>query len=517
MNKRQAVGLAVLNVLASLLFLWPAVAQDFSNYATGAELETDAQIESFSSAPTRRAFYPPVVDLSNRFPPPGDQGQQGSCVGWAVGYAARSYYNAKSGRGANLPLSQIPSPAYIYNSNANGCCSCGMQIFSALDLLKFKGASSLASYPYNEDICSPPASLERKQANGFRIQDWLALRVPSIVNSARDRDIARLNMVKQELAFGHPVVISLQTTTTFFAGKGVWPGDGDVMCGEKPCGGHALAITGYNDKKRRFKFINSWSRRWGKDGYGWMTYNAYLKRARASYVMRLSFEPELPKPLPTPTPEDFNIVLPDTKCGGIIVGREGRRFKITGFVGEEGDIDLIRKAISQRTDVTLDVELRPWPQCETLLTLKDVLSDKRKPTIKLAKKLYREGETLAFDVKMSAYQGYLHVAYIQADGKVVNLVQSSPRTLRTLAPLTELKFGDGLEGRSKFTVGKPFGNEMIVVIASKSPLFDKRRPKVEIERDFLSALRDAIIARPDANSAERLVTADYYVLQTKRR
>ncbi len=517
MNRSQAVGFAFLNLLAFWLFLLPTAAQDFRNYATGAELETNEQIESFSRAPTRRAFYPPVVDLSSRFPRPGDQGKQGSCVGWAVGYAARSYYNSKSGHGASLPRSQIPSPAYVYNSIAGGCCRCGTHISSALDLLKQKGASSLAAYPYNENVCDPPALRERRKANRFRIEDWLALSVPSVVNSPRDRDIARLNMVKQELAFGHPVVISLQTTTTFFQGKGVWSGDGNVMCGKKRCGGHALTITGYNDQKRRFKFINSWSRRWGKDGYGWMTYNAYLKRVRASYVMRLPFEPELPKPLPTPTPEDFNIALPDTKCGGVIVSREGRHFKITGFIGEEGDINLIRKAIGQRTDVTLDVALRPWPQCETLLTLKDVISDKRKPKVSFAKKVYTEGETLAFDVKMSAYQGYLHVAYIQADGKVVNLVQSSPTTLRTLAPLTELKFGDGLEGRPKFTVGKPFGNEMVVVIASKSPLFDKRRPKVEIERDFLSALRDAIIARPDSNSAERLVTAEYYVLQTKRR
>ncbi|MDE0035833.1 MAG: hypothetical protein OXU75_22230 [Deltaproteobacteria bacterium] len=44
------------------------------------------------------------------------------------------------------------------------------------------------------------------------------------------------------------------------------------------------------------------------------------------------------------------------------------------------------------------------------------------------------------------------------------------------------RFGDGLEGRQKFTVAAPFGNEMIVAIASKSPLFSEDRPLVETER-----------------------------------
>ena len=46
---------------------------------------------SFPESPNFRAFIPELIDLSKRMPPVGDQGKQGSCVGWAVRYAARSY------------------------------------------------------------------------------------------------------------------------------------------------------------------------------------------------------------------------------------------------------------------------------------------------------------------------------------------------------------------------------------------------------------------------------------------
>ena len=130
--------------------------------------------------------------------------------------------------------------------------------------------------------------------------------------------------------------------------------------------------------------------------------------------------------------------------------------------------------------------------------------------------VYRASETLASDVLMAGFQGYLHLAYIQADGTVVNLAQSDPLALSTLAARSKLTFGDGRDGRSKFTVAAPFGNEMIVALASRSPLFAEDRPLVETEREFLTALRRAIIARPDPALPERAVSASFVVLETTR-
>ena len=46
-------------------------------------------------------------------------------------------------------------------------------------------------------------------------------------------------------------------------------------------------------------------------------------------------------------------------------------------------------------------------------------------------------------MSMATFQGYLHVAYLQADGTVLDLVQSNPLMLSTLAANNKLKFEDG--------------------------------------------------------------------------
>ena len=175
------------------------------------------------------------------------------------------------------------------------------------------------------------------------------------------------------------------------------------------------------------------------------------------------------------------------------------------------------RAAAERSKAELAVDLRPWPQCETLMTLEKPLAHASRPEIVLSKTTYRASENLAFDVRMAGFQGYLHVAYVQADGKVVNLVKSDPVTLSTLASGARLTFGDGLEGRSRFTVSAPFGSETIVAIASRSPLFAEDRPLVETEREFLTALRRAIVARPDPKQPERVVSAAFVALETQPR
>ena len=107
-------------------------------YATGAVFETEADLAGKPRTSLFRNYLPPSVDLTERFPTPGRQGDQSSCVGWAVGYAARSYYNSPPRGGPRLKAEQIPSPAYIYDAirDSDDSCDSGTQISDALDLLK---------------------------------------------------------------------------------------------------------------------------------------------------------------------------------------------------------------------------------------------------------------------------------------------------------------------------------------------------------------------------------------------
>ena len=184
-------------------------------------------------------------------------------------------------------------------------------------------------------------------------------------------------------------------------------------------------------------------------------------------------KPVIPKPEPPPVVKE--IMLPKIGCGRLEIEKRKGNSLVTGFVGTRDDLAKVKKAVAG-TKAQLDVELRPWPQCETLMTIEKPLARAEGPSISLPKRIYSASETLGFEVRMPGFRGYLHVAFLQADGAVVNLVKSA---LSTLPANAVLRFGDGKEGRQKFTVGAPFGNEMIVAIASKSPLFSKDRPLVE--------------------------------------
>ena len=274
-----------------------------------------------------------------------------------------------------------------------------------------------------------------------------------------------------------------------------------------------MPVVGYSERGRYFKVVNSWGRRWGERGFGRIGYGTFQRRVKYGFAMRLAAKPAPPKPKPPPAVQ--SIRLPVVSCGRLRVATRNGKPAVIGFVGTKDDLARVRQAAA-KAKAGIAVALRPWPQCETLMTLAKPLAHTSRPAIALPKRAYRAGETLSFGVQMAGFQGYLHVAYVQADGKVVNLVRSDPVTLRTHAPRAQLTFGDGQEGRPKFTVSAPFGREMIVAIASRSPLFAGKRPQVETEREFLTALRRAIIARPDPSQPKRVVSAAFLALETKQ-
>jgi hypothetical protein len=54
-------------------------------------------------------------------------------------------------------------------------------------------------------------------------------------------------------------------------------------------------------------------------------------------------------------------------------------------------------------------------------------------------------------------------------------------------------------------------------LAGRSPIFSDLRPTQETERQFLTALRRALIAKPDPAAPDRDVTANYDAIVTVER
>lgn len=481
-------------------------------FAKGAIDEPDESFAAQPKTPTYRAFLPASVDLSRFFPQPGDQGKQSSCVGWAVGYAARAYYAISQEHRPGEPRN-IPSPAYVYNSilSTPGNCDTGSSIPDALNLLK-AGALSMSEAPYDARRCMPPSVAEKGRANDFRIGTWLTV------------DPSNPDQIKGELAQGHPVVISLISRPSFDRLRG------DVVYqakNEASDGNHAITVVGYDDTRQAFKVINSWGLRWGNRGYGWIGYATFVKDVRRAYVMRPARgenpeppKPPAPKPVPAPQPSPVEpkVSFDFVKCGLVTTHTTNRGAEITGFVGTLVELKEVEERAKQLKAANVNVSVRQWPQCEALMTLARGLKSGDRPKIKVVRPAVDTalvaGAPFVIELESPSEPSFLHVTYVQADGKAVHLLQPETLGLATTSAKTKLTLGDGRDGGPKFTVSAPFGEESVIVIASKAPLFTDKRPMVETEREFLTALRSAVMARPDASAPLRVFSADFDAVKT---
>jgi C1A family cysteine protease len=88
------------------------------------------------------------------------------------------------------------------------------------------------------------------------------------------RELARdLATLRSTLANGRPFVCGLILHYQFLSAAtrstGAIPLPGPA---EPRLGGHAVAVAGYDDRRRRFLIRNSMGPRWGEDGYGYVPY-----------------------------------------------------------------------------------------------------------------------------------------------------------------------------------------------------------------------------------------------------
>lgn len=197
---------------------------------------------------------PRSVDLSASLPRPGNQGQQGSCVAWAVSYGLRSLLATRS-RGWVADQHAF-SPSYVFNQLSHAGSCWGSSIVDALTLIQVQGVLPVDSFPYDSASCSAvPSPSQRQSASEYRISGFE--KVPLAVAA-----------FKKTLANGDPIVIAMWAGSTFQSVS-----DASVYSGPRGSnpGGHAVLVVGYNDDLSAFRVLNSWGTGWGDGGYCWMS------------------------------------------------------------------------------------------------------------------------------------------------------------------------------------------------------------------------------------------------------
>jgi C1A family cysteine protease len=193
-------------------------------------------------------------------PPIGDQGSEGSCVGWGVGYAAHSitrYINNTVHQSNWAGASR--SAAYVYNQIKMGDCGAGSMPNDAMNLIQNQGECGNSQMPYVAGNCYVmPSAQQKTWAAGRKSGGWFN------VNSRSTSDI------KYYLNQNYAVAVCFNVNQSFYDIRNnnyVW----SSVYGSTQ-GGHCVCIVGYDDATQLFKVQNSWGSGWGRGGFFYVTY-----------------------------------------------------------------------------------------------------------------------------------------------------------------------------------------------------------------------------------------------------
>lgn len=209
----------------------------------------------------------PTSGVRLTMPPVGNQGSEGSCVAFAVGYAARSaeqYY--RTGATSYSATSNIFSPEFLYNQvKFSTDCNSGTAMQTALDFIKLNGIPTFQSMPYSSSNgCSLlPTVSQTTEALNYKISSYAKL---------YSSDKAA---IKSMISQNHPVIINVLADNSFISAKTgfIWKtysGSGSLP--------HCIVICGYDDSKNAYLVMNSWGTGWGDAGYSWIDYDFFLTR-----------------------------------------------------------------------------------------------------------------------------------------------------------------------------------------------------------------------------------------------
>ncbi len=210
-----------------------------------------------------------------KMPSVGYQGTEGSCVPWAVAYAARSamqYYKTSVTSYSNT--SNVFSPEFVYNQIKFSDCGSGTSVTRAIDFLKTSGVCTWQTMPYSyTNGCSLlPTSNQTTEAANFKISSVSLI------------DPADVSAIKSMISQNNPLVIAINIDNSFYSAKTgfIWSSYPSA-----PFVSHVVAICGYDDTKKAYKIMNSWGTGWGDAGYGWIDYSFLPKAGGWVYKMSL--------------------------------------------------------------------------------------------------------------------------------------------------------------------------------------------------------------------------------------
>ncbi len=120
--------------------------------------------------------------------------------------------------------------------------------------------------------------------------------------------------------------------------------------------------------------------------------------------------------------------------------------------------------------------------------------------------LFREGTYLELELVAPGFSAYLSVDYFTLEGYVLHLHPNPLELTGPIGPGERMILGDPGAGGRYWVIGPPFGTELILVVASRRPLFDAPRSEVERTVDYAADLAVALGRAAGPVAASLVVT-----------
>ncbi|SDR40651.1 serine/threonine protein kinase [Paraburkholderia fungorum] len=239
--------------------------------------------------------------------------------------------------------------------------------------------------------------------------------------------------------------------------------------------------------------------------------------------------PPVPPPSPAPRPAltlaAVMPVLAQVPCSALSAAVQDHSLTVRGYVSQRYGVAHLKETLTALPGVdalTLGVEPLADDKCDTVKALAPywvrnwqagrVAELHVRPPGGQSNGQLSDGDPLVVDVSTPGYDSYVNLDYYQLDGSVVHMVPS-PRAKDNQAPS---HYSATIGSAGDWIISKPFGSEMVVLLITPVPLFDKPRVESESRADYLRALNTRLAQIGGKYGQDHLV-ADFAPITTKPR
>ncbi|MGF6854425.1 protein kinase domain-containing protein [Paraburkholderia sp. CI3] len=232
-----------------------------------------------------------------------------------------------------------------------------------------------------------------------------------------------------------------------------------------------------------------------------------------------------PPPAPAPKPAlmlaAITPTLAQVPCSALSGAVQDHALTVRGFLSQRYGAAHLKETLAALPGVdTVSLDVRPLAddKCDFVKTLAPFLVRNwqagRVASLQMRPPsgFLTENDSLVVDLKAPPFDSFATVDYYQLDGHVVHMVPSR------LWPDNQMQANGGPytigSNAGDWTVSKPFGSEMVVLVVTPVPLFDKLRPESEARADYLRALETRLKQIGGQYGQDRLL-ADFAPITTK--